>query len=219
MTLPIGQNQSQSEPKKPNESQPPNNTPDLALSKKDLDFREVVAKSKAEIQATKMQNFEVVKRGPGRPKGVKNRPKTDQNPTISTQNQGQNEVPAAPMPDLSPFFEAPLIAVSKIPAAKYDIPELALSKDEAGACAIALNQVLNAFAPNMAAMSPQTAAIIGALSTFGSIGFSKYQIYLAKIEERTAEAKSTADDANFETTNVEPAPGPLGVVHASEFYR
>lgn len=143
--------------------------PELPLGGQNQEFREVVEKSKKAI----LESTEVppVKRGRGRPRKI---------PVETPQARPQVVEPVAPPPDISKFLVEPIRAVSKLPASKYGIEELAFTVDEAQACAESLNQVLQAFAPSLGAMSPKTAAVVAAFTTFGSIGFTKYQIYLMK---------------------------------------
>lgn len=97
----------------------------------------------------------------------------------SVTNQGTPS-PSSPPPDITKHLIAPIIGISKIPALRYKVPELAFSPDEAFLCAASLQEVLNAFVPDVSKMSPKTAALISFGVTVGSIGFSKYQIYLEK---------------------------------------
>jgi len=157
------------------------------------------------------------KRGRGRPPGSGKK-----NPELHVVDSTPHpavESPKSPPPDISRFLVAPITMVSKIPAQKYGIPELAFSLDEAGMCAAACNELLAAFVPTMGEMSPKTAAIITFGATVGSIGFQKYQIYLGKIAEiraKTVSQKNT--DANSE-----PAPEgptfPTQTVNAADHFR
>lgn len=146
----------------------------------DAEFAKIVDESKTRIaEATPAPG--VPRRGRGRP--PKARPTM---PTPAPIASGAPVVGSAP-PDLSQFIQAPLMAISKIPAEKHHIPALALTADEAGACAQALNACLNAFVPNMEQMSPQSAAVIGLCTTVGAIGFQKYQIYSIEMAKRELE--------------------------------
>lgn len=145
-------------------------TPDQAA------FETIVAESKAAIAGA---DPAPVKRGRGRPRkvdAVPETPKVDAQPSLPVQ---------APAPDISTHIKGPLIALSKIPAHRTGIPELALDDSEAGACAQALNEILRAFVPDQNQMSPKTAAVVMGVLTFGSIGFTKYQIYSDEMMKRT----------------------------------
>lgn len=87
---------------------------------------------------------------------------------------------------------------SKIPAHKYGIPELAFTIDEAGICALSCNNLLNVFIPDIGRMNPKTAAVISAFSTFGAIGFQKYQIYLIKMKEKREKENSPTPEKTAE---------------------
>lgn len=140
----------------------------------DSDFKAVVEESRAAIQA---QEITPPKRGRGRPKKSSDSAKVTEAPSQSLAG------PAQPPPNISTYLEFPLIALSKGPARKHDLPELALTQEEAKACAEALQACLNAFLPDVNNMSPKTAAIAGLLVTVGSIGFTKYSMLADKQAE------------------------------------
>jgi hypothetical protein len=142
------------------------------------EFKSIVEQSKSKIaEATQLENKIEQKRGPGRPR---------KHPVSGS--QVVSEAPAAPLEsssiDISQHLKAPLIGLSKIPAIKYEIPELAFDETEALACAESLNNVLTAFVPDASKMDPKTAAVLGAAVTFGSIGLTKFQIYSQKQQEK-----------------------------------
>lgn len=154
-------------------------------------LRKSIEESKKELAQTVQSATPAgLKRGPGRPR--KNTPNDN---GVGAVKDAESEQAAAsmPPPDISLFIKTPLKMVSKIPATKYQIPELAFTDDEAMDCAQALNGLVNAFVPNMNSMDPKTAAVIGACSVFGSVGFQKYMIYQDKIKERRLEAQKDAE--------------------------
>lgn len=175
----------------------------------------IVKESQAKIESENLQPPKI-KRGPGRP--PKNRTETVQTrPGAGAQVQAPSVEPAEPVPtpDIQEYLVGPLIAISNIPAQKHRIPELAFTVEEAGACAHSLQQVLNAFVPDLSKMSPKTAAVLGAAVTFGTIGVSKLQIYQIKRAEmlehrRAAEAAETkaAGGDVFPTQNIGARPQP-----------
>lgn len=139
-------------------------------------FETIVAESKTVIAEA---DPSPVKRGRGRPK------KSDAETVASSPAP---VVPVAqPPPDISLYIKGPLVALSKIPAHRTGIPSLALDDDEAAACANALNEIAKAFVPDANAMSPKTAAVVMGILTFGSIGFTKYQIYSEEMSRRHPE--------------------------------
>jgi len=97
----------------------------------------------------------------------------------SVTNQGTPS-PTSPPPDITKHLIAPIIGISKIPAIRYHVPELAFDQGEAFLCAHSLQEMLNAFVPDMEKMDPRAAAVISFGVTVGSIVFTKYQIYLDK---------------------------------------
>lgn len=143
-------------------------TPDQAA------FETIVAESKAVIEGA---DPSPVKRGRGRPRKDETAPKVE---AVAPQ-------PVQPPPDVSVYLKGPLIALSKIPAHRTGIPQLALDDGEAGACAQALNEIVRAFVPDQNAMSPKTAAVVTGVLTFGSIGFMKWQIYNEEMSKRNPE--------------------------------
>ena len=159
-----------------------------------------IEESKAAIQKAAQIDAPTVKRGPGRP------PKKPQAPPVAPPIVEPIEsLSTTPAPNIAPLIKSPIQMISKLPAVKYQIPELAFSDDEAEACAESLNQVIQAFVPDVGKMDPKTAAVIGAVSVFGSIGFQKYMIFKEKarplknpesgpeIQEKVAEAQQEAN--------------------------
>jgi hypothetical protein len=174
------QNQSQTEPVKTNNDE--------------LEFKKTIEESKKAI----LEAQEPPKRGPGRPAKQKS-----QEATMVAQSSTEAVI-STPAPDISIFIKTPLIMVSKLPAIKYQIPELALTDDEAQACAESLNNVMQAFVPDIGKMDPKTGAIIGACAVFGSVGFQKWQILSARraqmmAENKTKEQKTEIQEVAAET--------------------
>ncbi len=133
--------------------------------------------------------------------------------------------PGTPTPDISRYLVNPLIGLSKFPANHYEIPELALTVDEATVCAQSLNDLLNVFAPTIGAMSPKTMAILSAATTIGTIGFSKYQVYASKTQEKRAKpppqmAPATAPGEPFPVIRADgPAPAPPQNISVTDFLK
>jgi len=177
----------------------------------DLDFQKTIEESKQTIQNEKQKE---VKKGRGRP-----RKSGDPGPAVQATAPPQNQGLSTQSTDLSPYIVVPLQALSGIPAKKHNIPELALNAEEAKACAEALNQMFNVFVPNINQMSPKTAAVLGAFMVFGSIGFTKYQIYSevqdARIKARRPEEPGH-DKAPVSPNEIKLEPGQRP---ADEYYR
>jgi len=146
-------------------------------------FEQIVAESKVAIAESAQD--QVPKRGRGRPRKVA--------PEVSTATASPQVASPSPVvqppPDITHTIKGPLIAISKIPAHKHGIEALALDENEALACAEALNGILKAFVPDQNAMNPKTAAVVVGLVTFGSIGFTKYQIYSDEMMKREPERR------------------------------
>lgn len=153
------------------------------------DFGKIVEESKARLAADEPKptpDAPPVKRPVGRPRKDPNAPpKEKKDPVESKMNAAEvvSEI------DLAAHLTLPIQALSRIPAQKHQIPELAFSAEEARACAEACNGVINAFAPQLEKMSPQSAAVLSAGLVFGSIGFSKFQIYTQVMEARREERR------------------------------
>lgn len=169
------------------------------------EFATKVAESKQNIAAENA----TPKRGRGRPRKVV--------PVTAAPQQSMHSEPSVvqgpPPPDISQHLTTPLIAISKIPAAKYGVPEIALTPDEAALCAKSLNDMLNAFVPDVGQMSPKTAATIGFFTTVGSIAFSKYAIYATK-----APATIEAPPASPPTPGASPFPTQTAL-EAGEYFK
>lgn len=161
------------------------------------DFKKTVEESKNAIHSAIV---EPKRRGRGRPRkddtNTQNQKVESVSPNIQNPQMNQNT------PEIKTYLVGPLIAISQIPAHNYRTPELALTPDEAMLCADSVQQILNAFIPDVAQMNPKTAAIFGACVTFSSIGFQKYAILQAKRpkpepkkEEPKTEAPSIPNNA------------------------
>ena len=167
--------------------------------KPESNFEKAVEDSRQKLRATTRIEPKV------RPRGRPRKDGTERPRPVSDETQGSQKPVATPPPDISQFLKVPLIALSQIPAAKNKIPELALSSDEAEAVAQSFNKILEAFIPDVGAMSPKAAAIISASVVIGAIGFQKYQIYAAVQEQRYIEAAKQP----------EPPPQPIEAQSAS----
>lgn len=146
------------------------------------------------------------KPGPGRPKKCPKHGKSirECGCEISAEKKetaAQKIEPVMAEIDLSEHLRLPIQSLSRIPASKYQIPELTFNLEESRACAEALNGVINAFAPNLERMSPQSAAVLSAGLVFGSIGFTKFQIYASVMEERRRSNSKPADEIQNEIAN------------------
>ncbi len=139
-------------------------------------FKKVVSESKLKLTLEPTPE----KRGRGRPRKIRVEAAA---PGTASVPSGQSVVQPTPPPDISKYLIHPIVSVSKIPAHRTGIAEVAFTIEEAELCAHSLNDLLNAFVPEIGEMSPKTAAVISAVSTFGSISFQKFQIYLAKKNE------------------------------------
>ncbi len=168
------------------------------------EFQQIVAESKEAIAGTPEAPPTPGKRG--RKPGSKNRPKEDG--TAAAQTTGHVPVKA----EIAQHLKAPLMAISQIPARNTDIPELALTADEAELCAQACDQLFSAFFPDVTQLSPKASAIIGGLVVFGLVGFSKYAIYMDRKGNKIVQKE------NLEPKEESPNnPPPVGVSAESYF--
>jgi hypothetical protein len=180
-------------------------------------FSKVVEESEARLQSenqtsgTHAAAAAPSKRGPGRPRKSQTQP-TSVSSAAPPAGGSQTEVILPPL-DVSKELIVPIQSISKLPATRYGIPELAFTEAEAGACAVACSNVLNAFFPDLSKISPKTAAVVVACTTVGTIGFQKYQIFVAHRDAAIAEANRQAQ-VNEEVRH----PRPSGVA-ATDHYR
>lgn len=178
----------------------------------ELAFKKVIEESKNNIAQAQTVELEK-KRGRGRPR--KTPPAAPQAPVAPVVDEGITQAP-----DLSQFLAPPLKMLSGIPAKKYQLPELAFTDDEAKLCAESLNQVIQAFVPDIGAMSPKTAAVIGACAVFGSIGISKYGIYQSKMRTETQIiAEKAAVEQNIPEIKTTESPELPTGIQSSEYFR
>lgn len=175
------------------------------------DFSKVVQESKNRLHA---EANKPLKRGRGRPRDVK---PTENSSSPNVSNSGSTTAPiGGPVQqmNIAPMIQEPLILLSSLPAKKYKCDELVLTDEEAAACAKAVNDLLNAFIPDLTQMSPKTAAVFGAVITFGAVGMNKVIIlsnhrakYKDEIKAQEAEINKTAksDPAVEQTINAQDA--------------
>ena len=147
----------------------------------DPDFKQVVEESKERLHQEEVK----APRKRGRPRKIDgSAPSALENKAPGSKEASNAPSHQSPAPDITKHLVTPLIAISRIPANHHGIPALALQEDEAKAAAESIQAILNAFVPDMESMSPKTAAVLGAFLVFGSIGFSKYQIYSEEMLKR-----------------------------------
>ena len=143
------------------------------------DFSKIVQESRKKIA---IDQTAPLKRPVGRPRKTPiSESQTEARPSVAA------PAPPQPPPDIVKYLKTPLMAIGQIPARRTGIDELALNEEEATLCANALQEILNAFIPDLSKMSPKTAAVFSGVLTFGSIALQKYGIYQAKIAEAQAQ--------------------------------
>lgn len=177
-------------------------------------FSNIVSQSKERIAGV---TVDTSKRRVGRPRKEENQ---NQNPIPETprENPVQNNerVEAVEKVDITPYLVLPLKVASLYPANRTEIPELALTDEEALACAQSIQAILDVYTPDIAQADPKQAALIQAFTTFGAIGFGKYMIYLQKKptmkkpekkpEVKTDDEIRVTPDQVFQTQAVAPRP-------------
>lgn len=89
--------------------------------------------------------------------------------------------------DLCELLVEPIQIISKIPARKHDIAQLAFDYDEAKALAVSIDKVFNAYIPDVEKMSPKTAALVTLGFTVSSLAIAKISIYSEVTAAREAE--------------------------------
>lgn len=163
------------------------------------EFKKIIQQSKEKISDAHSEKS--ARRKPGRPKKIRPEEKTRE--SIQAMPPGGPQINVNPAPDMSEHLKLPIQFISKIPAAKHGIPDLALSDQEALACAQGLNGVLQAFVPNMETMDPKTASILSLGVVIGSIGFQKYMIFMAHKPKNT-ESEKKEPEIQDEVRNLSP---------------
>lgn len=143
------------------------------------DFSKTIQESKTAIREAAQKNLN------GK-RGRKAYPRDEAGNIIRpTQTMGNvAHSPSVGGPDLTEILVTPLKLLSQIPARKHKMPDLALTGEEALAIANSLNKVLDAYIPDLSRMSPKASALLMAGVTIGSVGVTKYQIYLENKNER-----------------------------------
>ena len=136
---------------------------------------------------------------------------------IGSENQ-KIESEKTPTPDISKFLTAPLIGISKIPAAKYSCPEMSLTPDEAVAIAESLNGVLNAFFPSLEDVDPKMMSLFVFGTTCGSIAMSKAMIYQEKQAEKIQKTEVFETKTAETPQNNQDAP-PTGQISPSDYFK
>lgn len=177
----------------PELKQQPLEAPQAAPVEQSDDFSKVVQESKNRLHA---EQNKPLKRGRGRPSTVKPT-ETSSSPNFSSVGSptSPNQLPAQQM-NIGPMIEGPLKLLSGIPAKKYKCEDLTLSDEEAQQCGKAVNDLLNAFIPDMSQMSPKTAAVFGAVMIFGSVGMNKAIILANHREKFKDEIKAQEAEIN-----------------------
>lgn len=105
----------------------------------------------------------------------------------------------------------PLMLISRVPAMRAGIAELALDEEEAKAAAHSLQRLLDAYAPDASKMDPKTAAVLGAAMTFGTLTLNKLMIYSVKKQEiiemqRKMDAENATSANEQKVVHFEPTP-------------
>jgi len=168
-------------------------------------FEKVAAEAVQNMQSVSADQ-PPVKRGRGRPRKIPASPSPAAAP--------EAVVPPSEALDLVTPFKTAIQSLSKIPADRTEIPELAFDDNESRACAESLIAVLDAFVPDANKLDPKTAAVLGAAMTFGSVILVKHDIYKTKMAAKSKPAE-TAPPKNPEPNGGEP---PTGPVMSSEQY-
>lgn len=178
------------------ESAAPVETPiSTEIPKDEKTFEQVVAESHSTINDQMLNNEPKKKRGPYKKRdGSTAAPEKSAAPIVEKQAIG----------DISGPLKLPLIAISKGPAIKYQIPELAFSDEEASMLAQSISELANAFIPDVNTMNPKVAAVMSFGLVASSIGFSKYMIFQEKYRPAFVEKAPEKQTENKELQNAAP---------------
>lgn len=179
------------------------------------DFSKVVQESKNRLHA---EQNKPLKRGRGRPSTVKPT-ETSSSPNFSSAGSATPpHIGSVQSMNIAPMIEGPLKLLSGLPAKKYKCDDLALTDEEAQQCAKAVNDLLNAFIPDMSQMSPKTAAVFGAVLVFGSVGMNKAIILANHKEKFKDEIASQEKEINSQPSNEETIQ-PKDMINAQDGFR
>ena len=130
----------------------------------------------------------------GRPPGSSKRPDADQ--TIpKAESAKAPETVYVPGPMVPAFKEVWKLAF-RVPADKYKCPEARLTDEEAEAPAIATDQVLNAFTPDLNALSPKATACVQFVVVVGMLFISKRMIINEHRERTEPKIERPGPDSN-----------------------
>lgn len=179
------------------------------LNKKSDIFETKINESIATIQNQKTDNLSKKR---GRPR------KYNADGTLIGSENQKIEQEKTPTPDISKFLTAPLIGISKIPAAKYSCPEMSLTPDEAVAIAESLNGVLNAFFPNFEDIDPKMMSLFILGTTCSSIAMSKVMIYQEKQAEKMQKTEVFETKITESPKDNQDAP-PTGPISAHDYFK
>lgn len=157
---------------------------EMPVGAPDPEFQKKIEESRATIR----RESERRRSGKKKPKRGRGRPRKDPAPTVektevAAPTAAAEVVTSSALPeipngiDLSKYLVQPAIMISRIPARKVGIPELALTNDEATAFSASLVEFMNAWIPDTSKLSPKAAAAIGLGLTCATIAQAKWEIY------------------------------------------
>jgi len=152
------------------------------------EFAEIVKQSQEKIHAQAQTPIKGKRGRPPAPRDAngniirdgKTSVDTNQTQQVNSNAQSLNESAT----DFSPVLIAPLTILSSIPAKKYDVPQLALDRDEAEALAKSIDKLISVYMPDLEKMSPKSAAWLTFGMTSVSIFTSKVYVYSEVMSER-----------------------------------
>lgn len=171
-----------------------------------------IEKSKSEI--ANAQNAPV-KRGRGRPRKIQ--------PAPASPSVAQPAGPAAPLFDATPYLKQAVQVPFAVAAAKFKCDELKVTDEQALPVAIAADQFLRAYAPNLEKADPKTIAAVAFATSLGMLCFEKYSVYstLEKTPAQVAAAEPVPNDIPSPVSDEQAfAPSPFsGRIPASDAFR
>ncbi len=174
-----------------------------------IDLDRAIEKSTAEIAASINAP---IKRGRGRPRKIV--------PEPASSSVIQPARLAVPPFDATPYLKQAVQMPFAVASAKFKCDELKVTDEQAEPVAIAANNFLKAYAPNLEKADPKTIAAVALATALGMLCFEKYSVYQL-LAERPKEMAVQSEITNQSPTEPHaPAQSIFsGRVPASEAFR
>lgn len=169
------------------------------LNQSEISLDKVVDESRSRIHA-EQNPTQTVKRGRGRPRKIA--------PEATGPSVGQSPQAKAPEIDVTPILRQLVQFPFNIAAVRTRCDALAVTDDEATSPAVAANQLLNIYLPDIEKANPKTAALYVFLISFGMLTVQKMTVYTHFQAERRRPAVQPVKPTDETQKTEAPAPAP-----------